>query len=49
MACFVCFSARLVNSNQANIISIIEMISQELGIDVDVDILAVREGGLWVL
>ena len=39
-------NARLVNTNQANIISIIEMISQKLGIDVDVDVLAVKEGGL---
>ena len=39
-------NARLVNTNQANIISIIEMISQELGIEVDIAVLAVKEGGL---
>lgn len=39
-------NARLVNTNQANIISIIEMISQELGIEIDIDVLAAKEGGL---
>ena len=39
-------NARLVNTNQANIISIIEMISQELEIDIDIDVLATKEGGL---
>ena len=39
-------NARLVNSNQANIISIIELISAELGFEVDIDVLASKEGGL---
>lgn len=39
-------NARLVNNNQANIISIIEMISTELGIGIDIDVLATKEGGL---
>lgn len=39
-------NARLVNNNQANIISIIEMISLELGIEIDIDVLATKEGGL---
>lgn len=39
-------NARLVNNNQANIISIIEMISTELGIDIDIDVLAAQKGGL---
>lgn len=39
-------NARLVNNNQANIISIIELISTELGIEIDIDVLATREGGL---
>ena len=39
-------NARLVNNNQANIISIIDMISAELGIGIDIDVLAPKEGGL---
>ncbi len=39
-------NARLVNNNQANIISIIDMISAELGIGIDIDVLAAKEGGL---
>ena len=33
-------NARLVNTNQANIISIIEMLSSELGIEIDIDVIA---------
>lgn len=39
-------NARLVNNNQANIISIIDLISAELGIEIDIDVLATKEGGL---
>ena len=38
-------NAKLVNTNQANIIAILEAFAKELGLDVDIDILAAQEGG----